>query len=153
MEKDKGQTENTQTSVSVEQLQSENEALKARILELEAKEKAATETLAEKTTLLNENEVLKARVTELETLNNDLKVDNDKLKGTRDLLEAKIAELGESKDDSNNRTENEDGEVKIRILLSPAGKFLLPYNVGQVVSLNANQADELVDCKYAEYVK
>lgn len=135
MAKDKGQTENTQTSVSVEQLQAENE------------------TLAEKTTLLSENEVLKARVTELETLNNDLKVDNDKLKGTRDFLNAKIAELGESKNDSNNRTENEDGEVKIRILLSPAGKFLLPYNVGQVVSLNANQADELVDCKYAEYVK
>ena len=153
MAKDKGQTENTQTSVSVEQLQAENETLKARILELEAKEKSATETLAEKTTLLNENEVLKARVTELETLNNDLKVDNDKLKGTRDLLEVKISELSESKDDSNNRTENEDGEVKIRILLSPAGKFLLPYNVGQVVSLNANQADELVDCKYAEYVK
>lgn len=153
MAKDKGQTENTQTSVSVEQLQAENETLKARILELEAKEKAATETLAEKTTLLNENEILKARVTELETLNNDLKVDNDKLKGIRDFLNAKISELSESKDDSNNRTENEDGEVKIRILLSPAGKFLLPYNVGQVVSLNANQADELVDCKYAEYVK
>lgn len=110
---------------SVEQLQAENETLKARVLELEAKEKAATETLAEKTTLLNENETLKA----------------------------KIAELTEVGTDSNNRTENEEGEVKIRILLSPAGKFLLPYNVGQVVSLHANKADELVDCKYAEYVK
>lgn len=42
---------------------------------------------------------------------------------------------------------------KIKFLLSPAGQFLLPYNVGQVVELPANQADEIVDCKYAEYVK
>lgn len=42
---------------------------------------------------------------------------------------------------------------KIRFLLSPCGKFLLPYNVGQEVDLPANQADELVECKYAEYVK
>ena len=47
------------------------------------------------------------------------------------------------------KTENK----KVRFLLSPAGKFLLPYNVGQVVELPANQADEIVDCKYAEYVK
>lgn len=42
---------------------------------------------------------------------------------------------------------------KIRFLLSPCGAFLLPYNVGQEVELPVNQADELVDCKYAEYVK
>lgn len=47
------------------------------------------------------------------------------------------------------KTENK----KIRFLLSPCGKFLLPYNVGQEVDLPANQADDLVECKYAEYVK
>lgn len=43
--------------------------------------------------------------------------------------------------------------VKIKILLPVAGKFLLPYNVDQVVRLSENQATELVDSKYAEYVK
>ena len=42
---------------------------------------------------------------------------------------------------------------KIRFLLPPAGRFLLPYNVGQEVDLPANQADEIVDMKYAEFVK
>ena len=42
---------------------------------------------------------------------------------------------------------------KIRFLLSPCGAFLLPYNVGQEVELPTNQADELVEAKYAEYVK
>lgn len=42
---------------------------------------------------------------------------------------------------------------KVRFLLSPAGQFLLPYNVGQEVDLPANQADEIVDMKYAEFVK
>lgn len=47
-----------------------------------------------------------------------------------------------------------EAESKIvRFLLNPAGKFLLPYNVGQEVPLPANQADEVVEAKYAEFVK
>jgi len=42
---------------------------------------------------------------------------------------------------------------KVRFLLSPCGAYFLPYNVGQEVDLPANQADELVESKYAEYVK
>lgn len=42
---------------------------------------------------------------------------------------------------------------KVRFLLSPAGQFFLPYNVGQEVDLPENQADEIVDMKYAEFVK
>ena len=126
MGKDTEKTENTQESVSVETLQAENEALKNRIVNLEAKEKAAAETLAEKTTLLNENEALKA----------------------------KIAELSETDTDSkSNRTVNKKGEVKIKIIAPVAGKFLLPYNVGQEVFHQANQADEMVETRYAEYVK
>ena len=43
--------------------------------------------------------------------------------------------------------------IKVRILLPVAGKFLLSYNVGQEVDLPANQAKELVELKYAEFVK
>lgn len=41
---------------------------------------------------------------------------------------------------------------KVRILLPVAGKFLLPYDVGQEVLINENMAAELVDAKYAEYI-
>lgn len=43
--------------------------------------------------------------------------------------------------------------IKIKILLPVSGKFLLPYNVGQVVELPKNQAEEMVEVKYAEFVK
>lgn len=44
------------------------------------------------------------------------------------------------------------GEVLIRFLLSPAGKFKLPYNVGQEVALHKEVAAEIVESAYAEYV-
>ena len=52
------------------------------------------------------------------------------------------------------KTENAKKEkvVKIKILLPVAGKFLLPYNVGQIVKLSENQANEIVEAKYAEFV-
>ena len=45
-----------------------------------------------------------------------------------------------------------EGEVVIRFLLSPAGKFKLPYNVGQEVALHKEVAAEIVESAYAEYV-
>lgn len=45
-----------------------------------------------------------------------------------------------------------EGEVLIRFLLSPAGKFKLPYNVGQEVVLHKEVAAEIVESAYAEYV-
>jgi hypothetical protein len=42
--------------------------------------------------------------------------------------------------------------VLIRFLLSPCGAFLLPWNVGDEVEINVNQAQEMVEAKYAEYV-
>lgn len=44
------------------------------------------------------------------------------------------------------------GLVRVKIVHPVTGKFLLPYNVGQVVSLDEKQADELVEARYAEYV-
>lgn len=61
-------------------------------------------------------------------------------------------QLAGDQDSKTLRTEK-NGEVKIKFILSPAGRYFLPYNVGQEVLLKANQADELVEAKYAEYVR
>lgn len=137
MAEDKKTKATVQPEISVEQLQTENGTLKDRVTELET-----------------ENDTLKDRVTELETENGDLKKDIENLKEVRDLQDAKIAELSSEESDSSSfRKVDKEGNVKIKFLLSPAGKFLLPYNVGQVVSHPENQADEMVELKYAEYVK
>lgn len=103
-----------------------------------AKEPVQPEITVEQ--LQTENGALKDRVAELETENADLKT--------------KITELSaEEIDSSSFRKVDKDGNVKIKILLAPAGRWFLPYNVGQVVSHPANQADEMVELKYAEYVK
>lgn len=44
-------------------------------------------------------------------------------------------------------------EVKVKFLLSPAGKFKMPYNVGQIVILNKEVAKEIVEAKYAKMIK
>lgn len=61
--------------------------------------------------------------------------------------------MAEDKKEKATAKEVKQETKKVRFLLSPCGAFLLPYNVGQEVELPVNQADELVDCKYAEYVK
>ncbi|MCG7502389.1 hypothetical protein MHM83_10945 [Tenacibaculum sp. Mcav3-52] len=49
--------------------------------------------------------------------------------------------------------ENNDVElVKVKFLLSPSGKFLLPYSVGEEVELPEPLATELIEAKYAEKV-
>lgn len=107
----------------------------------------ATKCISEYGKLLEELESLKSE-------NQDLKKDVEFLKKVRKEQDAKIFELTSVESDSKTlRTENKKGEVKIKFVLSPAGRYLLPYNVGQKVFLQANQADELVDAKYAEYVR
>lgn len=44
-------------------------------------------------------------------------------------------------------------KLKVKFLVAPAGKFLLPHNVGQIDSFNEAQANELVESGYAEFVK
>jgi hypothetical protein len=44
-------------------------------------------------------------------------------------------------------------QVKIKFLLSPTGKFNLAYNEGEVAEFEEKQAAELVEAKYAEFVK
>jgi hypothetical protein len=43
--------------------------------------------------------------------------------------------------------------VLIRFLLSPTGKFGLGYSAGEEGEFEEKQATELVEAKYAEYVK
>jgi hypothetical protein len=49
--------------------------------------------------------------------------------------------------------EPKEKKVKVRALLSLAGKFLLPYDPGHVFSIAENQANEIVEAKYGEFVK
>jgi hypothetical protein len=43
--------------------------------------------------------------------------------------------------------------IKIQFILSPSGKFDLAYNVGEIAEINANQANEIVEAGYAEFLK
>ena len=40
--------------------------------------------------------------------------------------------------------------LKVRFLLSPSAKFLLPYSEGEVVELPKSLALELIETKFAE---
>lgn len=42
---------------------------------------------------------------------------------------------------------------KVKIILPVSGVYNLPYNVGQEVELNTNQAEQLVEDAYAIFVK
>jgi hypothetical protein len=58
-------------------------------------------------------------------------------------------------DKKNTSAVTKAAEVKTRKIvftLSPCGKFKLPYNVGQEVELSVNEATEIVESKYAEFV-
>lgn len=44
-------------------------------------------------------------------------------------------------------------KLKVKFLVAPAGKFLLPHNVGQIDSFTEAEANALVEAKYAEFVK
>lgn len=43
--------------------------------------------------------------------------------------------------------------IKVKFLLSPTGKFDLGYHIGEIGEFEEKQAAELVEAKYAEYVK
>ena len=95
---------------------------------------------------------------------------NDALRAFTQLSETATAEQKEAAEVLMTETreawekQNEDHNVlvekrdsgktkKVKILLPVAGLFFLPYDVGQTVELPENQAHELVDAKYAEFVK
>lgn len=52
-----------------------------------------------------------------------------------------------------NQPKEKSKKVKVKFLLSPTGKFGLGYSAGEEGELEEKQAAELVDAKYAEYVK
>lgn len=52
-----------------------------------------------------------------------------------------------------NKAGNSSALFKVKFLLSPTGKFGLGYSAGEEGEFNENQATELVEAGYAEYVK
>lgn len=137
----------------------------------------ATPTLLDNTEVASNNDVvLENKVKELEAtikekdskiaeLEEQLEIEKQKRfynpKAIEELLEEiskkdlKIKELEgalEGKATNSNLVTPGENEVAIRFLLSPAGKFKLPFNVNQVVNMNSEVAAEIVEAKYAEYV-
>jgi hypothetical protein len=55
--------------------------------------------------------------------------------------------------DLEGKPEKPEKLVKVKFLLSPVGKFNLAYGVGEIGEFLEKQADELVEAKYAEFVK
>lgn len=41
-------------------------------------------------------------------------------------------------------------KIKIKFTASPAGRFLLSYGVGEVVAIEAKQAEEIIEAGYAQ---
>ena len=100
----------------------------------------------------NTVEVLESKVQDLET---SMAEKDSKILELEDLVKVKDSEI--------KKLEKKVGKPKgvvakkdqdvIRFLLSPAGKFKLPYNVGQEVAMDKEVAAEIVESRYAEYVK
>ena len=53
----------------------------------------------------------------------------------------------------NNKSKEKKKTLKVRFLLSPSGRFLLPYSEGGVADLPEALALELIETKYAEKVE
>jgi hypothetical protein len=75
----------------------------------------------------------------VETTTNDIVVENIEVIGEEVISDTPSESKGES--------------LKVKFLLSPVGKFGLAYSVDEIASLPENQANELVEAKYAEFVK
>ena len=100
----------------------------------------------------NTVEVLESKIHDLETS-----------MAEKDATILKLEDLVKVKDSEIKKLEKKVGKPKgvvakkdqdvIRFLLSPAGKFKLPYNVGQEVAMDKEVAAEIVESRYAEYVK
>lgn len=124
-------------TVVVEKQENNSEALIIKISELEA---SIAERDSKIETLGNTVDILENVVAERER--------------EKESLEAKISELETVNKKTTSKTKKPSkDDVKVKFLLSPAGKFKLPYNVGQVVLLEKEIAAEIVEAKYAEFVK
>lgn len=100
--------------------------------------------------------VLAAKNAEIETLQGKVKEQEEALVGKDaeiETLKKEIKVLEKSSKGDSVSKKPKAGEKVVRFLLSPAGKFKLPYNVGQEVSLHEEVAAEVVEAKYAEFVK
>lgn len=117
----------------------------------------------------NEDVVLLDKVKELEATLSDrdsriaelqevVKTQGEEAVRMGDLLESKDVIISNLQNEissiskvSSKVVASEDQTI-VRFLLSPAGRFKLPYNVGQEVALHKEVAAEVVEARYAELV-
>lgn len=111
------------------------------------KNNSAAVAVAELTTAYNNAVAVKEALTEASTPEEVATAENV-VETTKKALDAAV-EL-EAKAKSSGAKEI---NLKIKFLLSPTGKFNLAYNVDESASLPEAQARELVEAKYAEFVK
>lgn len=78
------------------------------------------------------------------------KIESDKLEAEKAAIKAEKAAI---KADSKKAKEQKEETVLVKFLLSPCGVFHLPWNVGDEVEIEVNQANEIVEAKYGEFVK
>jgi hypothetical protein len=45
---------------------------------------------------------------------------------------------------------SEKKKIKVEILKSPSGRYLLPYSVGEKVSIDADLAEKMIKTEYAK---
>ena len=115
----------------------------------ENKKESAPESGAD----LKEKDILELNVDLSPEIIAELEETIQSLKSTIEEKDAELAKLkavGETISNGKKKV-SAKGEVKVRILLPVAGRFMLPYNVNQVVSLPEKQADEIVETRYGEY--
>lgn len=87
----------------------------------------------------------------LNTLPEDA-TEDQRAQAVKDVEEAKEALENATVETAKNVVAKEK-KLKVKFLVAPAGRFLLPHNVGQTASFNEAQAAELVESGYAEFVK
>jgi uncharacterized membrane protein len=91
--------------------------------------------------------VLSQQATEQEIEAADALIEENKVLYNEALLKEEDAK------DVKDPKEKKEKKLKVRALLPLAGKFLLSYDPGQVFSIAENQANEIVEAKYGEFVK
>lgn len=108
---------------------------------------AATLEVAALTKVLDQ--ALEAQKSLAEDVTEEVKAEAKKnVDDAQAVLDAKNAEI-----ESANKPSEKEKQVKVKFLLSPVGKFSLAYVVGETGTFNSSQATELVEAKYAEFVK
>lgn len=109
------------------------------------KKNSAAEAVAELTKIYNDHLAFQNSLPE------DASV--EEIEAAKVTVETSKKALDEAVVELEKKSTSKEGTQKVKFLLSPVGQFNLAYNVGEIGSLPKLQAAELVEAKYAEFVK